>query len=264
MPVPADARNLGLFDCNCMIGPSRTPQPGAPESVSDLLVEMDRLGIAEALVYHSVARWYSPTDGNAALLQELKGNPRLHPCWVVVPHHAGEMPSPADLVKQMLDAGVRAARVFPEEHFFFLEPWCFGETLAALAEARIPLLVDWGKRHWSEALRGWPAIQQVCEAFPQLPVIVVREGIAVDRFVGALIARHQKLFLETSYYMGHRALETFVGRFGAERLLFGTGMPLYDPSEPIGMLLTSGLNGDAARSIAGGNLRRLLNAVRPS
>jgi predicted TIM-barrel fold metal-dependent hydrolase len=247
-----------------MIGPSRAPQPGAPESVPDLLFEMDRLGIAEALVYHSAARWYSPAEGNAALLQEVGGNPRLHPCWVIVPHHAGEMPSPPELVKQMLDAGVRAARVFPEEHFFFLEPWCFGDTLAALAEARIPLLVDWGKRHWSEALRGWPAIQQVCEAFPELPLVVLREGIAVDRFVGALIERHPGLFLETSYYMGHRALETFVGRFGPERLLFGTSMPLYDPSEPIGMLLTSGLSEDAARSIAGGNLRRILNAVTPS
>lgn len=262
LPVKTDAADLQLFDCNCMIGPSRTPQPGAPETASALLAEMDRLGIAEVLVYHSVARSYSPAEGNEMLLKEVKGQPRLHPCWVLVPHHAGEMPEPAELVRQMLDNGVRAARVFPDEHFFFIEPWCFGETLAALADARIPLLVDWGKQHWSEGLRGWPAIRQVCESFPGLPLIVVREGIAIDRFVGALISRHTALCLEISYYMGHRALETFVNRFGAERLLFGTGMPMYDPAEPIGMLLTSGLSEDALRAIAGENLRRMVAAVK--
>lgn len=260
-PVNADAGGLNLFDCNCAVGPQRVPQPGAPETADALLAEMDRLGVAEALVYHSVARCYSPVEGNAALAQELKAQPRLRPCWVIVPHHAGEMPRPRDMVKQMLDSGVRAARVFPDEHFFFIEPWCFGETLEALAEARIPLLVDWGKGHWSEALRGWNAIQQVCQAFPELPLVVVREGIAIDRFVGALLRRAPGLCVEISYYMGHRALETFVGRFGARRLLFGTGMPFYDPAQPIGMLLTGGLETDDVRDIAGDNLRRLLAAA---
>lgn len=260
--MSAEARGLNLFDCNCMVGPSRTPQPGAPDSVPALLAEMDRLEIAEALVYHSIARAYSPAEGNEILLQEIKNQPRLHPCWVIVPHHAGEMPEPRDLVSQMLDRGVRAARVFPDEHFFFIEPWCFGETLAALADARMPLLVDWGKGHWSDALRGWTAIHQVCQAFPELPLVVMREGAAIDRFAGALIAEHPALFLEISYYVGHRALETFVSRFGPKRLLFGTGIPFYDPALAVGVVLTSSLTVIHARSIAGDNLRALLAAVR--
>lgn len=245
-----------------MIGPTRTPQPGAPDSVPALLKEMDRLGIEEALVYHSLARYCSAAEGNAALMREIQGQDRLHPCWVLVPHHAGEMPPPHDLVKQMADAGVRAARVFPDEHLFFIEPWCFGETLAALAEARIPLFVDWGKQHWSEALRGWPAVREVLESFPGLPVVAVREGMAIDRVVGALLERYPGLSLDTSYYMGHRALDTFVSRHGGARLLFGTGMPFYDPSEPIGMLLASDLSADALHSVAGDNLRRMLAAVK--
>ena len=260
-PVSADARGLNLFDCNCAVGPQRAPQPGAPETAPALLAEMDRLAIAQALVYHSVARCYSPAEGNALLLEEIAKEPRLRPCWVIVPHHAGEMPRPREMVKRMLDNGVRAARVFPDEHFFFIEPWCFGETLEALAEAQIPLLVDWGKGHWSDALRGWNAIQQVCEAFPELPLVVLREGMAVDRFAGALLRRAPGLAIEISYYMGHRALETFANRFTAQRLLFGTGMPFYDPAQPIGMLLTSGLSSEDMHAVAGGNLRRLLAAT---
>lgn len=260
MALPA-VGDLGLFDCNCMLGPQRAPQPGAPATVTELLAEMDRLGIAEALVYHSHARYEGPAAGNARLLEEIAGQPRLHPCWVLVPRHAGELPAGDELLDAMRAAGVRAARVFPDEHFFSLDPWCFGDTLAALAEAHVPLIVDWGKTHWSQALRGWESMQRVAAAYPELPLIPVREGMAIDRFVGALIEQGPGLHLEVSYYNGHRAIETFVANYGVGRLLFGTGLPFFDPALAIGIVATAGLPAAQAQAIAGGNLRRLLGGV---
>lgn len=49
--------------------------------------------------------------------------------------------------------------------------------------------------------------------------------------------------------------------FGVDRLVFGTGLPLYDPRLPIGGLLFSGLSEVDMKSIAGDNLRKLLGGV---
>ena len=49
-----------IFDANCMFGRLSIHTPlNAPTTPEALLAEMDRLGIAEALVYHGMA-----LDGN--------------------------------------------------------------------------------------------------------------------------------------------------------------------------------------------------------
>ena len=50
--------------------------------------------------------------------------------------------------------------------------------------------------------------------------------------------------------------------FGAERLLFGSFLPVSDPLVPIGMVLDADLSEEEKRLIAGDNLRRLLEGVR--
>ena len=78
-------RDLGLFDVNCRLGPADFTVSGAPATAAALLAEMDRLGIAEALVYHANAAGYSPASGNPDLVKEICGNSRLSGCWVLMP-----------------------------------------------------------------------------------------------------------------------------------------------------------------------------------
>jgi hypothetical protein len=53
--LDAQIRDLRLFDGNCQIGPSDFTVFAAPTSVAQLTAEMDRHGIAEAVVYHAWA-----------------------------------------------------------------------------------------------------------------------------------------------------------------------------------------------------------------
>ena len=56
-------------------------------------------------------------------------------------------------------------------------------------------------------------------------------------------------------------LETVVKTIGADRVLFGSQMPYWDPSLPIGMLNYAELANEQKQQIAGGNLQRLLDQV---
>ena len=76
---------MNLFDANCMLGRrSIHTSLGTPTTVDALLAEMDRLGIAEALVYHCLSLDGHPAEGNERLMSEIEGQPRLHPCWALL------------------------------------------------------------------------------------------------------------------------------------------------------------------------------------
>lgn len=249
---------IALFDANCHLG--HTGALTGPASAEELEQVLDRVGIAEALVTHSSAAAYDPAYGNELLGKELEGRERLHACWVVMPPHTGEVPEPRELVGRLLASGARAARVYPRR-VGPLRAYLYGDLLGALQERRVPLLVDFELGHWGSHLQtvDWDGLAWLLGEYPQEPVVLVRIGYAVDRLLLPLMDRHTNLHLEISYYIGSNALERMVARVGPERLLFGTGMPMYAPGPAITLLTYSGL-GEREKSLVGaGNLRRLLD-----
>jgi predicted TIM-barrel fold metal-dependent hydrolase len=252
----------GWLDAECRVGRGRQHQPGAPATVDELAATLDELGLAGALVYHADAALYDPVEGNRRLLAEIEDYAALIPCWVVLPHDTGEAPPADELVDAMVDAGVRAARIFPRDFGLAFRLWHLAPLLETLAAYQLPLWVDFGHQGWSEAAIDFDGLHEICGAFPHLPVVLVRSNIGTDRRLYPLMARHANLYVETSYYTVHRGIERLCAAFGAERVLFGTGMPYRDPGPAITALAYS-LVDDADRArVAGDNLRRLLGAVR--
>jgi hypothetical protein len=252
---------LSLFDANCWLGSSNFTVETAPESVYDLLSEMKRVGIAEALVCHASAAGYSPTLGNAELVHEIHATPCLHPCWVVMPDHTGEMEPPRTLVSNLIAAGVLAVRMLPRLHRFSLSSWSVDELLSELEVHRIPLFLDFGRLHWSEDVVDYDQTVRICSVFRNLPLILVREGIGSARYIYPILEKFSNFFLELSYYQAAGGIADICRRFGADRLLFGSGLTDYSAGSPLAMLQCAQISTDEKRAIAGGNLRSLLRGV---
>ncbi len=246
-----------LFDANAFVGPLGTCPPGAPEDVPGLLAAMDTYGIARVLVTHSTAKWHDIATGNRRLTEELAGQDRLTACWTVMPASTGEVPEETEQVDQLLASGARVARLCPVAHRLSLEPWEVDRLLGALAERRVPLLLDFDNRHWSES-RPWRFIEWACRTFPGLPVVLLRQGQADFRTLFILLDRCSNLIVETSYLQGHDAINLIAGRWGAHRLVFGTGMPVWDPALPIAGLTYAGLSPEALTAVARGTLQSLM------
>lgn len=246
-----------LFDANVFLGPLPRPRPDAPEDVPTLLDAMDSYGIGRALVTHAMAKWHDPTSGNRRLMEEIAGQDRLVACWVVLPAATGEAPAEPEQVAQLLAAGARAARLCPPAFRLSLEPFEVEGLLGALAERRVPLLLDLDNTHWSEA-RPWRFVEWACRTYPSLPLVLLREPQANFRTLFPLLDRCPNLYVETSYLQGHDAIRLLVERWGAGRLVFGTGLPVWDPALPITGLTYAGLDGPALAAVAGGTLERLM------
>jgi len=244
---------LKYFDCNCSIGRLAHPALYDNINVKGLKEEMATAGVEEALVFHNMARDSAPSLGNAKLIEELKDAEELHPAWVVLPHHTGEIPAPAQLLKDMEQAGVKAVRMYPTKdyHSFSLADWCSGELLSALAEARVPLLLD-------IEIVWWETIQTLLEKYPTLPIIATNVSYRHHRFIYPLFERYPQLHVETSRFFAASAFEDIVNRFGPGPIMFGTHMPFLTGTPAVSMLTYADISREAKEAISGGTLRSLL------
>ena len=245
-----------FLDANCMIGRRAFREPGTIYRTEEFLREMEYHHIAGALAHHAFSVELDQPYGNAAVLAECAKSPRLFPCWVLLPHHVGEMPPPEQLAAEMLRQNVRAARVFPRMHGFSLDTLKHSGLLAALERAGIALIIPIAETDFA-------ALGAMCKAHPLLPVIVTGLAWATDRQLFPLLERCRNLHIETSCYQGHNSIEIAARRFGAERLIFGTGLPHMSPGAAKGNILYARITDEEKRLIAGGNLLRLLRRPAP-
>jgi predicted TIM-barrel fold metal-dependent hydrolase len=240
---------VSLTDVSVALG--RQPRAeGGSVTVKQLLSTMDEFGISYAVVSNLASRWHAPAVGNRELVETLAGADRLHACWTVLPDVCGEVADPDEFVEQARAAGVVAVRAFPADHRYRLDGPDMTALHRALVRARLPLLVE-------ASQTSWEAVEAVARRFDGHTLIVGDVGYRSLRSAAGALSRCDNLHLDISYLASHCGLEWLVGRFGAGRLLFGTGWPLRDPAEAVTRLLWSELDDDAARQVGGGNARRL-------
>ena len=66
------------------------------------------------------------------------------------------------------------------------------------------------------------------------------------------------LVIETSYFQAHDGIALVAERWGAHRLVFGTGLPIWDPGLPLAGLRFAGLSDADYAAVAGGTLPTLM------
>jgi predicted TIM-barrel fold metal-dependent hydrolase len=257
--------DIDLFDCNLTIGKRAVRNPGCAYTPKDIVSIMDYYKISRALVSHAICEGNGPFPGNEILLSEINGYGRFIPCWVLLPNSTGELGDKkiSDLVNEMLERGVKAAKIYPCGHRLCLSEWFMGELLSTLEEHRIPLLMDFGIVHYSESSWKipWNDVYEICKNHKNLPVILLRIGGNVNRNLFPLLDKFENLHIDISYYISNDCLEIICEKFGANHLLFGTGMPTYSPAGPLSMLLYSGVPSRDKKMIGGENMDRLLKSV---
>jgi len=245
------AAKHSYFDCNCSIGRTRRPLLLDLSDVSDLLREMDDAGIEEALVRHNSAEESNPGLGNELLNGKIAGIDRLHPQWVVLPHHTGEFPKPDVLLKEMEKSGVQSARLYPDTHHFSLEEWCSGELLHAFEEARVPILLD------GETI-DWDTLAKTAEAHPGLELILTEVSYTYTRNYYPLLEKFDRIHFDTARSFTAGFIEDIVGKFGTRVFVFGTNMPRYSGTQAVSQLTYADISHEEKKAIAGGNLRQML------
>lgn len=228
-----------VTDAHRLIGP--VPFDDLP---TDPRPELDRLGIDRACVTHTLSLYADPQLGNEALLA--LADPRLIPVPVVVPGVPGACaPAGVDAVRGW---DVRMVRLCPQRHRFDLT----GPMASAwLAELGLPVAVDLDET--SPA-----ALRSLAEQLPDLRILLLNPGYRRLRELAELMAAAPNVWVEIGTVNTQRGVEWLAERFGAGRLVFGTGAPVADDCGPRFLLDHLDLQPAEVDLIAAGSLDGLL------
>jgi hypothetical protein len=251
------AKKLRFYDCNLWLGrPEGFPlaEEILPERVSEVL---EKRLVTGGLVSHWRGKTVSAQQGNESVLQDLRGQSKdLFAVWTglpLFPAELGPVPGSTETPKE-----VRGVRIFPKSHHFPLTEWCIGSLCEWLIARRMPLFI------WHTEL-DWPPMYQIAKTFPKLSIVIetqVQKILYHIRPLFLLMRDCRNVLLEISNFVGPGYIEYAAREFGAERLIFGSFLPVNDPFVAMGMVLDSEVPEEQKTLIAGGNLRRLVSEVR--
>lgn len=246
---------LKFFDCNSSFGMRGILYPGSFYKLEDLLDRMNRYGIEKSLVWHSMAREYSPMVGNKMLIDEIKIHSNLQPVWTVMQHHTNEMPGPEELIKEMKINNVKAVNMFPADQGFSIAEWNCGELYAALEKYNVLLFIGF------DQIGSWDDLYAICNNYPGLQVVITNVNYRINRSIYSLLKKLKNLYIESYGYKVHNGIEEICETFGANRLIFGSGMPVYSGAAAVAPIIYARISQKEKEMIAGKNLEELMGGV---
>ncbi len=248
---------MRFYDCNVFVGYPPVRQLFEPADTASLLKEMDWCGVDKALAWHAAQIGGGPEPGNRLLAAAIEGQERLSGCWCIQPNQAREFPPFEQYLEQMRSASVRALRAFPLDHHFLLNKVSMGDWLEGMVANRVPLFLSvvYGA--------NWEIIYQLLAECPELTCVICDHGCwGEDRRFRPLIEAYPNTYIDLSQYLLDGGIEGFVERYGAGRVLFGSGFPQSYMGGMMMALRHAQIAEEDKQAIAAGNLEKLLGEAQ--
>jgi hypothetical protein len=249
--------DLKLIACDPIVGLPRVPIEGYRPDRENLLSQMNRLRVSQAIVRHRTALECGPHVGNSIVLEETQGESSLLPTWMVAPDGLSPDFDPAKLIDDMIASSVRVCWIDPQAEGFSLLPWCSGPLYEILQARQIPMLLDYNRVKCDD-------LDLILSAFEKLTVILLSAPrCGRNRFLYPLLKRHTNLWLCLSHtYSVPDGIEDLCRTFGDQRWVFGMGYPDAEGGSAVAGLSYANVSDQTREAIAHRNIEILLERVR--
>lgn len=247
-------KKLEFFDCEAIFGNPGFKRETMPITKEDMLGKFDRYGIDRAMMRYEYSATGIPRVGNMELLEKIRDDSRLYPVWYALPHYTGDFPEPEELVRQMKENNVRMLTLLGGN--WTVGEWTCGALFHAMEAHKIPLLLP-----LSRLSNGFTSLYELLQVHPGLRVILTATSYTYLRDLYPLLQMFSNLYLCTSTLKTQMGIEEIADKFGAERLIFGSGMPGLSGAASVALITYAKLDDTRKQLIAAGNLDRLLQEV---
>jgi len=236
-----------------MVGRRNICREGSPATVSDLLEIMDRCGIEKAVAFHAFAKECDAVEGNMMLDKENESG-RFIPQWVVLPDICDRFYEPSELISKMKENSVTSVRFFQGLYDHSLKRYVSGELIDALTDCKIPIFLDKSQLTWDE-------LYELLKEYPDTRFVLCNTSYRCVVRLWPILMECPNLYVETSTLLMHNGIPAFCRDFGAERLLFGTGMPNVSATASASLIIYANISDEEKELVAHGNILRLLEEV---
>ena len=247
-------------DVNVFLGayPFRRVPGTTPEAV---LAAMDRVGTGEAWASHLPSLfWKDPAEGNAWLYDVCSRETRLRPVPSIQPELANWREVLNEARRQ------RAPAIRCDSQFLAVDPAgpAMRNLTTACGELGLPLMMavrleDGRQRHPNDAAPDLApsAVRNLIRLHPRTRLVVTHadRGFIEEVHFGSTPDEASRIWWDICWIWGppEDHLRTLVRTIGADRFLFGTGMPLRLPEHGPAKLDLSALSEPQRSAIESGN-----------
>lgn len=247
-------KKLEFFDCEVIFGNPGFKREGMPVTKEEIQQRFDRYGIDRAMMRYEYSATGIPGVGNMELLEKIREDKNLLPVWYVLPHYTGESPEPEVLIQQMKEHNVRMLTLVGGN--WTVGEWTCGALFRAMEAHKIPLLLP-----LTRLANGFASLYDLLRNHPDLRVILTAASYTCLRDLYPLLQMFPNLYFCTSTLRTQMGIEEVADKFGAERLIFGSGMPGISGASSVALITYCKLDEKRKQMIAAGNLDRLLQEV---
>ena len=101
-------------------------------------------------------------------------------------------------------------------------------------------------------------VDEIMTAHPSLKLVLTRVCWGKERVLYPLLAKHPGLRIETEIYLYYPGFADICTRFGADRLIYGSGLPVYSGAAAMALILYADVDESLKRKIAKENLLNIL------
>ncbi len=250
-------QKYGFIDANYWVDPYDLERLYPAQSEDEAVEQLERTGLAGALITHGFAASCSAAQGNEKLLRLLSPEKKRFGCAVLAPDPelcGGRL---EEYLLRLIRAGVRAIRYFPKRNHHSLGDTVCGGQYELLERLCLPLVIR-------QSETSWDAVDSLCARHPALTVIIDGSAPKIlyhNRDYLALLQEHGNLLLETHELVLGGEIEYICSRFGAKRLVFGSGACFNEPGIALSRIIFADISEEDKRLIAHGNIKRLMEAV---
>jgi len=249
-------KRMKIFDSMAFFGPyHRQDLDASPETVLGL---MDELSAGRALAVSLFAIEHDMFEGNERVLELARAHPeRLEPVAVVTP---GQCLPGRGMMGRLREQGFRIVAFLPEMQGWPLELLSFRSAAREAADAGMPIMLAVGK--YGSASLAARALEGL-----QTPVVVRSHTgggyLLPDEFI-AVGREFPNFYFDVWNLVGAGQIRLLAQELGANRLVYGSGLPLCCGRSSQFLLRTAGLDEEAMRWVLGGTLCSILGDERPS
>ncbi|PZF80022.1 amidohydrolase family protein [Jiangella anatolica] len=246
-----------VFDAHRLLGPIPSDDVTTTD-LDGLVAELDHLAIDACAVSCTAEIFGDPrsehTRETVAAWLAAEAAPTRHlTAQVIIPAGTSGWPSTPEDILGAAPALVRACPV--RHHFDPLGPVA-RSWWRELAAHDIPVALDAGEC-------GLPLISALAATHPRLRILVLSAGYRELRRLAELLETFPGVYIETGTLVAAGAVEWLAREYGPDRLVFGTGAPLWDDAGPRFLLDHLELPEPDVEMVAAGSARELIGERWP-
>lgn len=227
-------------------------------TAEDLISLMDKFGVDRATICSLNSILYDHVEGNKEVYEATKRYPnRFIGITTLYPHYKSSL---EEFERCIDDYGMRCLELQPRYHNYKLNDGTVDPFLDVAIKRKIPVIIPLClSMNFNFPRVKMSEVSRLVNTYPEATYIIGKFSYEIEEVL-RLMKQHSNIFVETSGLQLMYGIERLVEEVGAERILFGSGMPIQEVGPALAKIQKAEIKEEERELILEGNAVTLLQS----